>query len=85
MPTPLKPCPFCGGDATRSVTVLGDHWRECRKCGAQTARCRSSEAADGAWNTRLGEQAVAEECAMIADDYEFGGQIAEEIRARFGG
>lgn len=31
----LKPCPFCGGEASKVVTFTGAFWFQCAGCGAQ--------------------------------------------------
>ena len=50
MTSELKPCPFCGGEATR------DHWvqkyMECKSCGTYGPDCIWPDSAENAWNTR---------------------------------
>ena len=48
----LKPCPFCGGDAT----LYTRFWIVCMTCGAQTTIFDSAQAAVEAWNRRAGEE-----------------------------
>lgn len=58
----LKPCPFCGGEASleRSHhTVFGDgYWVECENancpCNPHTIDYRDEDMAVNAWNERLG-------------------------------
>lgn len=99
MTTPLKPCPFCGGEAAfdrkgtpkQSTIVV---------CDACLCTLESGETFNhgSAWNHRPGEEAVAEECAKIVEEpsgeysvghrklpYWDGEAKAAEIRKRFGG
>ena len=51
----LKPCPFCGSEA--SLVWMDDEeldlcWVECGRCGASTVFCGQPELAIDAWNTR---------------------------------
>lgn len=57
--TELKLCPFCGGDAeiTKSVVTQGmwGHYQYqviCTECGAQTLNDNSEEIAVRSWNRR---------------------------------
>lgn len=57
----LKPCPFCGGDAT--ITIMHNEeltWIRykavCRRCLAETAKFERSEIAEIAWNKRAYEK-----------------------------
>lgn len=61
----LKPCPFCGGEASYSfdpdgtVDTEGREWAyevTCNNCCATTGICYSQRMAREAWNRRVGEQ-----------------------------
>ena len=54
----LKPCPFCGGKDTGTLTTSYDgYWYAvfCENCMAQTRKCRQEKDAIEAWNRRTGE------------------------------
>lgn len=67
MPTELKPCPFCGGEAdvvkrtsiTRHPVMRGRHIEHhtyivrCRTCQCQTAEHAEDTGAVDAWNKRF--------------------------------
>lgn len=54
----LKPCPFCGGEASYTPTCHIDVV-QCRVCGAQgMAAMGQHEAAIAAWNRRAGDDEV---------------------------
>ena len=46
----LKPCPFCGGEAT----IMGDDyfWASCKYCCAETLGSEDVQEAIEAWNRR---------------------------------
>ena len=51
----LKPCPFCGGKDTGTLTTSYDgYWYAvfCENCMAQTRKCRQEKDAIEAWNRR---------------------------------
>lgn len=62
MTNELKPCPFCGGEASMVETEDNDHqvtmaWVECLNCGVETAAVVVPESgiiatASLLWNTR---------------------------------
>lgn len=66
----LKPCPFCGGEASleRSHhTVFGDgYWVECENtncpCNPHTIDFRDEDMAVNAWNERLGQDRQRHTC-----------------------
>lgn len=47
----LKPCPFCGGEASLHNKGVY-YWVECKKCGAQAKRYPVTRAAIEVWNRR---------------------------------
>lgn len=50
----LKPCPFCGGEASMRIYFTGRYGAECDNCGVRgLVRDTKSEAAE-AWNKRAG-------------------------------
>ena len=60
----LKPCPFCGGEATIRILRGKDGWRDryavlCRYdeggCGAESGLYHYEEEAIEAWNRRVAE------------------------------
>lgn len=65
-------CPFCKGTPTVTRFSCGDEWNyqpSCPSCGAYIDKEYATyEEAESAWNHRPGEDAVAEECARIADE-----------------
>ena len=92
MTTPLKPCPnpWCNSSVLRVVEAHfgGGLCVCCKKCGLRTPWFTTKEKLLDVWNHRPGEQAVAEECARIAEsamDGIVGHEIGAKIRARFGG
>lgn len=82
----LKPCPICGCRAG-ACEGMGSTEVECQDamCGTMGPTRASREDAITAWNHRPGEEAVAEECARIADSGLLGADAAAAIRRRFGG
>ena len=61
----LKPCPFCGGEASLSVDTeavrdtenrLWAYQITCNKCSSTTGLCWSDEMAVKEWNRREHEQ-----------------------------
>lgn len=66
----LKPCPFCGGEAS-FMTIKKPYgecadgseavWLRCENCGACTNVCCSRQAAVEAWNRREGEKKAYDE------------------------
>lgn len=49
----LKPCPFCGGEAElKGFTRL---WVQCTQCSVQTQLYVFMDAAEEAWNHRVGD------------------------------
>lgn len=72
----LKPCPFCGGEASiacGSVMSLS-RWIECEVCQAEGPLEESNESAIGAWNRRV-ESTEKEQLAFIRQVIE----ICEEV------
>lgn len=56
---PLKPCPFCGGEAVNKSALMGytgklRFWIECAKCYARSEKMRTRRGADNRWNKREG-------------------------------
>ena len=56
----LKPCPFCGGEASMShgKTALGTiviHYAECIDCAAMSEGVADENEAVRLWNTRISE------------------------------
>ena len=60
----LKPCPFCGGNASLHFDpegvkdTMGRKWAytiTCNRCAASSGLCFSMEQAVDAWNRRSGE------------------------------
>jgi Lar family restriction alleviation protein len=51
---PLKPCPFCGGNAEVAEPICGeDYFVKCVNCGCRTSYFyRAKEEAIKAWNKR---------------------------------
>lgn len=54
---PIKPCPFCGGEAHYDLAVqrnsgYATYYIFCRCCGAETAMFSSIPNAIAAWNRR---------------------------------
>lgn len=49
----LKPCPFCGGKA--KLLGFTRFWVQCEPCGAQTPLYVFEDAAEEAWNRRVGD------------------------------
>lgn len=74
MSEPLKPCPFCGHDASM-FGVCGVVKVLCSNCGASTGPRLSLQGAIEDWNRRaidvdaLREVADELECAYRSDDY----------------
>lgn len=56
MPSELKPCPFCGGEAELVMGYLygkvRSHTVFCKKCGCEIKEYVSSTGARNAWNRR---------------------------------
>ena len=56
MPNELKPCPFCGGSADISKTLLygkvAGYVVFCKKCGCEINARSSKQNAKKAWNRR---------------------------------
>ena len=50
----LRPCPFCGGEASVACgSIMGPaRWVECEDCGAEGSTQFSNESAAEAWNRR---------------------------------
>jgi len=50
----LKPCPFCGGKATRWRWKYGGEWTiECSMCQARTRKHIGEDVAIASWNQRV--------------------------------
>jgi Lar family restriction alleviation protein len=71
--TELKPCPFCGGQATTDMTG-GQHFASCDGCGMETALWQTDSAMRDAWNRRP-EPIPAEAPA----DKPSGGELREAV------
>lgn len=57
MKTPdLKPCPFCGGEARRTVIENNLYAVMCCICGAITSAFWLRDSADEAWNRRVNDE-----------------------------
>ena len=54
MPNELKPCPFCGGEASMIKVdyVRGNTYCYCTECKAKSPYCLTREEAINAWNRR---------------------------------
>ena len=54
MPNELKPCPFCGGEATIRQNDLNYYYVCCKKCPAEVGRYwyKRKQDAKNAWNRR---------------------------------
>ncbi len=56
----LKPCPFCGGEASMSIGRNGENeqlmYVECVSCAGMANMCRYRAEAVTAWNTRATEK-----------------------------
>lgn len=50
--TELKPCPFCGGEATVYQDYTGYFVVQCRECGITTLKSTSRDMVEDVWNTR---------------------------------
>lgn len=72
----LKPCPFCGGEASvRASGASGKYWIACKACLAKTGQCDTMQTAAKAWNRRAqptnkekGKYAMDTESKRIFDD-----------------
>ncbi len=58
--TKLRPCPFCGGDATLIEDIYNDqlyNYVICSNddCNANTGRCDTEDEAITKWNKRVSE------------------------------
>lgn len=57
----LKPCPFCGGEA--SLNDAWPHWAYCTVCGARVQSTKYAEEGDAEaaekWNRRTASEARA--------------------------
>ena len=49
----LKPCPFCGGEASVGVGDFGGMVCYCKKCFSQGKECEPEAEAIKAWNRRV--------------------------------
>ena len=53
MKTPMKPCPFCGGEAHTNYIMTQSRWKvACRECKGQTSIFLDRNDAIKAWNKR---------------------------------
>lgn len=53
MDNELKPCPFCGGEATRVNNLIPKEWHVvCLECDASTGFCETEQGAVTTWNRR---------------------------------
>lgn len=57
----LKPCPFCGGEASFEQHKMRDfdvmvYYVRCCRCGCSTSRYVERSPAATMWNTRKGEK-----------------------------
>ena len=53
--TKLKPCPFCGGEASTYVAYDDGYYVCCDECGCGLPVYNTEEEAVEAWNKRVGE------------------------------
>ena len=53
----LKPCPFCGGEATL-IKGYFCWWVKCEKCGAETVVETSTTKAIALWNVRSTDEQI---------------------------
>lgn len=66
---PLKPCPFCGGEATQATTREGEHLVQCKDCASHTAIDYGDPIdAAAAWNTRASFAQADGLLAILHDD-----------------
>lgn len=49
----LKPCPFCGGEASVDVGDFGGMVCSCEKCFSQGKECETEAEAIKEWNRRV--------------------------------
>ena len=53
--TKLKPCPFCGGEASMYIAYDDGYYVCCDECGCGLPVYNTEEEAIEAWNKRVGE------------------------------
>lgn len=53
--TKLKPCPFCGGEASTYVAYDDNYYVCCDECGCGLPVYNTEEEAIEAWNKRVSE------------------------------
>lgn len=57
--TTLRPCPFCGGEASKRLFYKGKYRVHCNDCDAHSGDVCDTEAeAITAWNTRYAEVTI---------------------------
>ena len=52
----LKPCPFCGGEAAVSYSIVKKYFITCLKCYASTKLKDTEGLAIKAWNRRVNDE-----------------------------
>lgn len=50
--TKLKPCPFCGGDASIRTNIFGEYEIVCKKCFFSAFTSPKKKVAINRWNRR---------------------------------
>lgn len=81
----LKPCPFCGGKADHTWTMLSHdadglaHYVKCTQCPVGVGDYATADEAADAWNRRPGERTLRRLRDVEAESYRFGMLLLSEI------